>query len=329
MKAIRASSPGRCGIIGNPTDGYGGSVISCSLAERATAEILPSDTLRVVVGEEERTLACDADFALDGDWFDIPKTTLRYLELTGTRIEIRISSEIPYRSGLAGSTAVFAAVFGALTAFKGLRLGRHEIAEHLHKIEREHMGIQCGYQDQYMAVFGGLNYMDFRDKQNYVRFEDEVFATVENLGGLTPTLPFVLAQTGVQRVSGTVLKPIRLRWEDGDRDVIEGYEKAAVLARRGKRALMAGDWDALGRLMNENHEIQQSVGASGPANDELIEAARAAGAHGAKLAGAGGGGTIIALTTNAEAVVAALLAAGARRIMYPRISPGLEVQMEE
>jgi galactokinase len=33
---ITASSPGRCGLVGNPTDMYGGTVISCSTEERAT-----------------------------------------------------------------------------------------------------------------------------------------------------------------------------------------------------------------------------------------------------------------------------------------------------
>ena len=36
---IRASAPGRCGIVGNPTDMYGGSVLSCCVPRRATVTI--------------------------------------------------------------------------------------------------------------------------------------------------------------------------------------------------------------------------------------------------------------------------------------------------
>ena len=39
---IRASAPGRCGLIGNPTDGYGGTVISSALGERAEVEMTPA-----------------------------------------------------------------------------------------------------------------------------------------------------------------------------------------------------------------------------------------------------------------------------------------------
>ena len=43
--AFFSTAPGRCGIIGNPTDMYGGSVISCSTRERAAVLIAPSDVL--------------------------------------------------------------------------------------------------------------------------------------------------------------------------------------------------------------------------------------------------------------------------------------------
>ena len=47
--AFLASAPGRAGIIGNPTDMYGGSVISCSTQERAVVLVEPSDTMRFEV----------------------------------------------------------------------------------------------------------------------------------------------------------------------------------------------------------------------------------------------------------------------------------------
>lgn len=328
MLVIRSSSPARCGIVGNPTDGYGGTVISCSMAERAYVEVRPCDCLRLNVSAYETVLSVEEDFSLRGDYFDIPRTVLTYLDMKEARLELRAWSDIPFQAGLAGSTAMFAAIFGALAAFKGIKPNRYEIAEHLHKIERELLHIQCGFQDQYMTVFGGLNYMEFRDKQWRRAFEEQVFACVEPLAAEVPALPFIVAHTGKQRVSGTMLKPIRLRWEDGERAVVEGYERIAELARIAKRAFISGQWEKLGALMNENHQIQQSLGASGEANDRLIRTALEAGAQGAKLAGAGGGGTIIALAADPEPVIAALKAAGATRILFPRPSAGLEVRVE-
>jgi len=67
------------------------------------------------------------------------------------------------------------------------------------------------------------------------------------------------------------------------------------LTDSGTAALLAGDLAALGSAMNRAHEILAGLGVSTPQLDSLCEAARATGAHGAKLTGAGGGGAIIAI----------------------------------
>jgi galactokinase/mevalonate kinase-like predicted kinase len=184
----------------------------------------------------------------------------------------------------------------------------------------------CGYQDQYMATFGGLNYMDFRDKEFYREVMSEPFATVESLVPHVDELPFVLANTGVAHHSGAVHKPIRERWLEGDREVVDAYMRIAKLAREGKKALLARDWRLLGELMNENHDIQRRLGGSGPENERLIEAALKAGAYGAKLAGAGQGGTIIALHPDLKSLEPALKAAGSRRFLYPGPSEGVRIE---
>jgi galactokinase/mevalonate kinase-like predicted kinase len=202
------------------------------------------------------------------------------------------------------------------------------LAETVRVIELHYLEIQCGYQDQYMTVYGGLNFMDFRDKEYYRDLKNEIFATIESLDGCVDGLPILLAHTGQRRVSGRVLRPIRERWEQGDAAVHEGYRRIAELARLGKRAIIERDWETVARLMNENHRIQQSLGASGEVNDRMIQVALDSGAIAGKLAGAGGGGTIMALSLDAEPVTAALLAAGASRILRPVASAGVRLQDE-
>ena len=133
----------------------------------------------------------------------------------------------------------------------------------------------------------------------------------------------LLAHTGVRHHSGTVHKSPRQRWLEGDPVVIDTYKRLAQLARQAKRAWLESDWRTVGELMNENHALVANLGGSGPDNERLIEAARSAGAFGAKLAGAGGGGTIIALTDNPERVRIALMEAGADSLMQPQPMPGL------
>jgi galactokinase/mevalonate kinase-like predicted kinase len=322
-----ATAPGRCGILGNPTDGYGGTVISCSLAERATVAVERADQTRVTIGGESAALLDREDFQLKGDRFDCARAVLNFMHLRETPVAIDVSTNIPIQAGLAGSTAILTSMVVALGELLDLEpLEKHLLAETVRVIELHYLEIQCGYQDQYMTVFGGLNVMDFRDKEYYRELKHEIFATIESLDGFAGTdLPLVLAHTGKQRVSGRVLRPIRERWEQGDPLVREGYRRIAELARLGKRAILDRDWETVGRYMNENHRIQQQLGASGEANDRMIEAALRAGALGAKLAGAGGGGTIIALAPEPTRLADELLAAGASRVLRPVPSPGVRL----
>lgn len=322
---IRASAPGRCGVIGNPTDMYGGSVLSCSVPLRASVTLTNSSLLTLVTGGEEVVLRHHEDFARRGDLFDLPKTVLRAMHLTEAPLRIEYSTDIPFQAGMSGSTALLAALVAALLEQRGQRYGRHYFAEYIRSIELNRMGIMCGYQDAYMVTFGGLNYMEFRDKEYYRAVDEEVFASIEPLAEHATALPFILAHTGVQHISGAVHKPLRERWEDGEPAVVEGYKRIAALARQGKRAFLLGDWETLGRLMNENHAIQRDLGGSGPQNEKLIGAALEAGALGAKLSGAGHGGTIIAMHPEPRRLEPALLAAGADRVVYPQPVPGVTV----
>jgi galactokinase/mevalonate kinase-like predicted kinase len=238
-------------------------------------------------------------------------------------------TEIPMQAGLAGSTALIAAVYGAVSKKIGRVEHKHALAAAIRKIEYEILGVICGFQDQHMAVFGGLNYMDFRDKGSHIPMDAQPYATVEPLIELVPdanALPFVLAHTGVKHHSGAAHKPVRQRWLDNDPEVRELYDGfVPSLARSGKRALIEGDWEALAQLMNQNQEVQYRLGASGEAVDKLVEVALANGALGAKLAGAGQGGTVLCLTFEPERTIAALKDAGAGRIIRPVPSQGLTV----
>jgi galactokinase/mevalonate kinase-like predicted kinase len=285
-----------------------------------------SGTWLATSGAEER-IAAATDLALRGDLLDLGRAALRAAGPALPRVRIAYESEIPLRSGLAGSTALVVALLRALFAWRGEERVGHRLAEAARRLEREDLGIVCGFGDQYMAVFGGLRFLDFRGKGHGEKTETERFATVEDLSPFVPSVPFVLAFTGVQHASTAVHAPIRQRWLAGERVVVEGYARVAALGAEGKRALLEADWPRLGDAMNENHAIQRGFGGSGESNERLIAAALAAGAPGAKLAGAGRGGTIVALWPGGDAtpLERALRAAGAEAIYRPAPVPGVRV----
>jgi galactokinase/mevalonate kinase-like predicted kinase len=291
----------------------------------------PHPQITLETGGEEFTITGWSDLRPRGDRFDIARAILDYMHLPSLACQVSYESEIPMRSGMAGSTALVVALLQAFLAWLGQRVNRYELAERARYIELNNLKVVCGYQDACMATFGGLNYLDFRGKQFYRQAEAELFATVEPLAEYVPFLPFLLGFTGVQHASSAVHKPIRERWMEGESTVIEGYKRITELARMGKKALLLGDWPTLGRLMNENHDIQRDLGGSGESNERLIQSALDAGALGAKLAGAGDGGTIIALWPWQETapLESALRQAGASAIYRPEVAPGAMIETDE
>lgn len=329
---IQASAPGRCGLVGNPTDMYGGSVLSLSTRERASCTLTEAAEMTITVSGQTQILRSAADLAhRPGDYLNVARAALSALEIdpaASAPFYLSASTEIPMQAGLAGSTAILACLTGCLLAHLGLRLSPYETAELVRKIEYDVLGIVCGFQDHYMTVFGGLNFMDFAGKNSAeVLDTDTPFAAIEPLASYVYSLPFVLAHTGVRHHSGSVHTSPRERWLAGDRAVIDAYVEIAGLARTAKRALLSGNCDLLASLMTRNHALVRELGGSGDANEALISAALDGGALGAKLAGAGGGGTILALTLDSDRTIAALKSAGAEAILLPAPMPGLTVEM--
>jgi galactokinase/mevalonate kinase-like predicted kinase len=310
---------------------YGGAVLSCSVAMRARATVTPAEALILETSGEECRIADRDDLRPREDRFDIARAILDYMRLPPLACRLTYESEIPMRSGLAGSTALTVALLQSILVWQGKYYNRYQLAERARHIELNYLKVVCGYQDACMSTFGGLNYMDFRGKQFYRQVEAELFATIEPLADFVPNLPFVLAHTGVQHASSAVHRPIRERWLEGEPAVVEGYKRITEIARMGKKAVIVADWPMLGRLMNENHAIQRILGGSGESNEELISAALDAGALGAKLAGAGDGGTIIALWPweDTEPLEEALLGSGASEIYRPEVVPGVMVEKDE
>lgn len=325
---ITATAPGRCGIVGNPTDMYGGSVISISTRERARCEIAPADRLTLSSSGEVAEISRTEELKLCGDRLDIPRAVLQWFHISpaDASYSVTLDTDIPMQAGMAGSTALVVAMVGALDRLYGWNMQPWTIAENARKVESRIMKVVCGHQDQHMAVFGGLNYMDFAGKQSLEQTDEEPLAVIEPLAPYVSAIPLLAAHTGIRHHSGSVHQSPRDRWLSGEELVINSYQRIAQLARLGKRAVLAQNWQKLGALMNENHAIISKLGGSGPVNDRLIQVALDAGASGAKLAGAGGGGTILVLMDNPEKVGQALLAADADSLWTPIPSPGLTVE---
>ena len=335
---VRVTAPGRGGIIGNPSDMYGGTMVSCSIGERADATVSPSPRLIFDVYGQWAEIASEADLEFDPGlhFLDVAKAVSRYLRRPESGLadevdphatfHVRAHSNIPLKAGCAGSTAMLMVILAGILRHFEIAITRHELAELARRIERHELGVHCGYQDQYMIVFGGLNCIELRDKGNHTDHKETPFATVEPLADDVPELPFVLANTGIQHSSSEFHAEPRKKWEEGDPGWVKGFERIGMLGRLGKKALLTRDWEWLGELMNENHQLTDELVGAGEENNRLIRAALDAGALGAKLSGAGRGGTIIALHEDPDWMGEQLLRAGAKRLIRLEPGPGLTIE---
>lgn len=313
-------------------------MVSCSIGERADATVSPSPRLIFDVYGQWAEITGEADLEFDPElhFLDVAKAVWRHLRRPESgfadqvdpdaSFHVRAHSNIPLQAGCAGSTAMLMVILAGILRHFEIAITRHELAELGRRIERHELGVHCGYQDQYMIVFGGLNCIELRNKENHAQGKETPFATVEPLTDDVPELPFILANTGIQHASSQFHAEPRKKWEEGDPGWVKGFERIGMLGRLGKKALLIRDWEWLGELMNENHQLTDQLLGAGEENNRLIRAALDVGALGAKLSGAGRGGTIIALHEDPDWMGEQLLRAGAKRLI--RLEPGAGLTIE-
>ncbi len=144
-----------------------------------------------------------------------------------------------------------------------------------------------------------------------------------DLGKISEDVYLVIGSTGVNApTSKQVAKVARMLKQNQAR--MEEIETIGKIARRGIDALIAGDYEAVGRTMTENQIMLKSIGVSSPELDSLIKAA-APSSLGAKLTGAGGGGCMIALTRNPKSTSDAIELAGGRTLISKLGNPGMKI----
>lgn len=272
---------GRVGLLGNPSDIYGGKCISFCIDRCAEVEVKDSDFLRIVGnGGIENNLNYNGHS-------DLIKATIRKLKLENEKLEIKYDSDIPFGSGLAGSSAIVIALIRGLNEKYDLKMNKYEIAEVALKVETEELGISAGYQDRYAISFEGVNYMDFSGKE-YMRDSDN-YGLIDLIN--IKEVPFFLALGVKPKSSAVVHNPLRKRFLAGGLEAIrikEGMDKIADLAFEGRNYLYEGDWKKLGGLMDKNTELREEFCPHEKMDKKMMERARKVGALGAKVAGSGG-----------------------------------------
>ena len=221
----------------------------------------------------------------------IIRESLKEFPLGMAQIEITTLADIPAGTGLGSSGSFTTALLRALHAHTRGIVHPRELAEQACYIEIDRLGEPIGKQDQYIAALGGVTCMTFRTDGAVdavpLAIDDE---TRNNLDD-----NLLLFFTGFSRSAGAILKDQDQRTKHNDAVMIDSLHYVKDLGLRSKAALEAKDLVGFGKLMHEHWENKRkrSGGISNPHIDKWYQIARANGAIGGKLIGAGGGGFLM------------------------------------
>jgi len=219
----------------------------------------------------------------------IAREALRMTGL-GEHLEITTVGDVPAGTGMGSSSSLAVGMLNALYAYKGQVTSPGLLAEKACEIEIDILGKPIGRQDQYAAAFGGVN---------YIRFNPDHTVDVEPV----PCDPaflhqleehIILLYTDQQRDADTILK----KQSEGSRDKRSVLTEMRDLAAELRNTMGGkGDLQDFGRILHEGWELKRSLGfgISNAGVDEWYQAARANGAMGGKLLGAGGGGFLLVM----------------------------------
>lgn len=293
---IRSKAPLRISFAGGGTDvppfcdERGGAVLNSTIDRYAYCTISPRDDREITIrsldyGVVEKWQANGDMFTYDGN-LDLIKAVLNHFEVS-RGFDMFLHCEAPPGSGLGSSSTVIVSIIGAMAEWLNEPLSQYDIANLAYGLERKELGLAGGKQDQFAAVFGGFNFMEFNGAQTIVtplRVKTDILNELH--------YQLLLGNTGKTRASANIIQSQTARYMEGDEQVVDALENTKRLARETKDSLMRGNIRHIGELLNESWE-QKKRFTSKISNDRLdsvYKTALANGAIGGKISGAGGGG---------------------------------------
>lgn len=298
MRRVAARAFARAGLLGNPSDVYGGKAIALSVRNlSAVVEVEPSEKL-VCEGEPGGAALLRAAFG-------------RLPEARDDQVRLRFASDIPRQVGLAGSSAIVVAALRALCEWFGIALHPAELAERALAAEAQDLGIVAGPMDRVIQAYEGLLFMDFRPPrgpESYRRLP----------ASLLPPL-FVAWDPEPGEPSGVAHADVRARWLRGDPDVRAAMAVFPRLAEEGLACLARRDVAGLQILVDRNFDTRASIW---PMRARDLAMVRIGRARGAAVKFCGSGGAVLGVMRDAgefRGIAAAYAEAG-----YPTLRPQVE-----
>ena len=236
---------------------------------------------------------------------ELIREALKFIGLDGG-IEITSISDIPSQgTGLGSSSTYTVGLLNALYAYTGKHVGAEQLAQEACKIEIELCGKPIGKQDQYIAAYGGQQFIQFNPDESV--FVDPIICDPGTKSRLQARL--LLLYTGITRSAEKVLIQQRANVEH-DAGKRQSLRLMVEMAQQLRNTLFVNELDGFGELLHQGW-LEKKKLADEISNNQIdlwYERARRHGAVGGKILGAGGGGFLLiyANPEHHEAIIRAL-----------------------
>lgn len=298
---VRSKAPLRISFAGGGTDvspyveERGGAVLSTTIDKYAYGTLRLRPDKQITINSLDYDIVAKyklgAPISFDGK-LDLVKVVIRRMNGNNHEqgLDFFIHSDAPPGSGLGSSSTIVVALIGLFQQWQRLPLTNYDIAELAYQIERKDLAIKGGMQDQYAAVFGGFNFIEFTASAvivNPLRVDPDILNEL--------SYHLLLCYTGKTRLSANILTTQVDAYVRREEDVMDAMDKLKAIAIDMKNALLWGHLSDFGSLLHEcwinKKKLAQQI--TDPHIDELYDVARRNGALGGKLLGAGGGGYML------------------------------------
>ncbi len=309
-----ATAPGKIILVGEHAVVYGrpaiaapvwGLVATAHIQERGGER--PDDRGCVIVARDVGLALSLREAPPDQPLACVARRTLQALALPpNPDWRIELTSQLPIAGGLGSGAALSAALVRAIFQHVGRSPTPEEVSTLVYVSEELYHGTPSGIDNTVVAYGQPIWFVRGQPPE------------VIRPGG---AFTVAIAMSGIPSPTRETVAHVRSRWQQ-DRARYEGwFDAIGELAVSARRAIETGDVAALGPLFDCNQALLARLEVSSPPLERLIQAAREAGALGAKLSGGGRGGNIIALVEpdRVQAVEKALLAAGATQVVITTI----------
>ena len=283
----KASAPAKTILFGEHSVVYDEPAIAGAVNKRAYVTIKESENDKTIfrapdIGFEAELLTEEKKYILIKGKPGIIRYILDalYKVHDHSPIDITLNSNVPIGSGLGSSAAVTVATLAALYRYHNIRFNKQSLAHDAHMVEQDVQGVASPL-DTLVSTYGGLVYLSRNKKVEHINVDFNV--------------PFVVGYTNKHGNTGKMVKDVRSLKNRNPKVINPVITSMGNLTNYAKQAILKGDFNKVGELMNINHGFLDVLGVNTLELSRMVYSARDAGAIGAKTTGAGGGGSIISL----------------------------------